>query len=225
MTFIPVECPLVGLGPLTLQVRPLEILILPPNTFTIFLLCVTHKSHPKATHVSSGHLPGQIGLSSVPGSGLVLQRQRPPWEAHVRVWWRTRKQHIHYCEACRFCGDPGGGGVGKASRGDLEQGLVRSPAGRKGILGESTANAKTRRQGSVSCPGKRSKRRASSACSWAQGSSVWLGKVGAREHQCLGYFLRASGVRGTLRLQCKHNFCDYCRGTYRHTTLVWGATM
>ena len=109
MTFIPVECPLVGLGPLTLQVRPLEILILPPNTFTIFLLCVTHKSHPKATHVSSGHLPGQIGLSSAPGSGLVLQRQRPPWEAHVRVWWRTRKQHIHYCEACRFCGDPGGG--------------------------------------------------------------------------------------------------------------------
>lgn len=149
MTFIPVEYPLVGLGPLTLQARPLEILILPPNTFTIFLLCVTHKSHPKATHVSFGHLPGQTGLSSAPGSGHVLQRQRPPWETHSRVWWRTQKQHLHYREACGFCGNPVGLGVGKASRGDLEQVLVRrSPAGRKGILGESTANAKTRRQGS-----------------------------------------------------------------------------
>lgn len=49
MTFIHVKYPLVALGPLILQVRPFETLIPPPDTSTVSLLCVTHKSHPKAT--------------------------------------------------------------------------------------------------------------------------------------------------------------------------------
>ena len=62
MTRIPAKCPLVGLGPLILQVRPSD--IPPPNMFAILLLCVTHQSHPKATHVSYAPLRDQIGLSS-----------------------------------------------------------------------------------------------------------------------------------------------------------------
>lgn len=80
---------------------------------------------------------GWIGLSSVRGSGQVLQRQRSLWGPCNSVWWRPQKQHIKYRKGCRFCGNLVGVGVGKLraevswSRGKLESNWEERHSGKK----------------------------------------------------------------------------------------------
>ena len=156
-----------------LQVRPSN--IPPPNMFAILLLCVTHQSHPKATHVSYATLRDQIGLSS--GFWPSAADAEIPL-GHLQSGSAEGTKAAHELQqSVLVLSEPGGGGDGcRETQAEVTWSRCLSGAqlGGKAFWGGGKhGKYKDRETGKLaSCSGSRSKRGASSACGRVRGSSA-----------------------------------------------------
>lgn len=149
MTFIFINCPLVGLNPLIQQVRHFEI----SDSVTQHIYYVSTVCHPQVSSQSHPYLVCACISLDRPQLCVGLWLSAVDTDISLENIQCSLVEDVKtgICSTvCLFCGNQVG--VGNASRGDMEQVLSRSPIGRKGILGRKHGKYKGKETGQfVSC--------------------------------------------------------------------------